>query len=229
MRGVPRERPATSGGRLIGQGDVEDLGGSAQDALELGLGVIVEPIGHAEPIPQRAGDGANARRGADDGDLLDLESHGSRAGALAEHDVEREVLHRGIQDLLHDMAEPMDLVDEQHVALAEAGEHGGEVAGALDRRAGGRANLRTHLRRDDVRQRRLAEARRAVQQDVVDRLGPMLRSVDQDRQVLLDPILAGELVEPSRPNGRLECELLLRDRGARDALDRHRSGAKSNM
>jgi len=40
----------------------------------------------------------------------------------------------------------------------------------------------------------------------------MLRRVDQDRQVLLDPILAGELVEPSWANGRLECELFLRDR-----------------
>jgi hypothetical protein len=32
---------------------------------------------------------------------------------------------------------------------------------------------------------------------VVYRLAALLRRVDEDRQVLLDPILAGELVEPS--------------------------------
>ena len=66
---------------------------------------------------------------------------------------------------------------------------------------------------------------------MVDRLAALLRRVDEDRQVLLDPILAGELVEPPRPNGRLERALLLRDLGARDALDRHRcvSRRESNM
>jgi hypothetical protein len=66
---------------------------------------------------------------------------------------------------------------------------------------------------------------------VVDRLGPVLRRVDQDRQVLLDPVLPGELVEPPRPDGRLECQLVVGNRGARDPLDRHRvrRAAKSNM
>ena len=66
---------------------------------------------------------------------------------------------------------------------------------------------------------------------MVDRLRPLLGGVDEDRQVLLDPILAGELVEPPRPNGRLERELLIGDLGGRDALDRHRSsaGRESNM
>jgi hypothetical protein len=62
----------------------------------------------------------------------------------------------------------------------------------------------------------------------------MLRGVDEDRQVLIDPILPGELVEAARPYGRLEGELLGRDVCARDALDRHRANRvgvadKSNM
>ena len=85
--------------------------------LELGLGVVVEPIRHAEPVAQRAGDAADARRGADDRHVLDLEPHGASTGALAEDHVEGEVLHRRVEDLLDHVAEPMDLVDEQHVAL----------------------------------------------------------------------------------------------------------------
>ena len=211
--------------------DVEDLGRAAQDALELDLRVVVEPIGHAEPIAQRPGDRADAGGGADHRHALDLQAHRSRARSLAEHDVEREVLHRRVEDLLDDVAEPMNLVDEQHVPGAEGRQHRGEVAGPLDGRAARRPNLRPHLGRHDVRQRRLPQARRAVEEDVVDRLRALLGGVDEDRQVLLDPILAGELVEPPRPNGRLERELLIRDLGGRDALDRHRSspGRESNM
>jgi hypothetical protein len=49
----------------------------------------------------------------------------------------------------------------------------------------------------------------------------MPRGIDQDRQVLLDSILAGEFVQPTRSNGRLQGELVLGDLRAGDALDRH--------
>ena len=229
----PRRAARAAGderGGVSVEGDVEDLGRSAQDVLELRLGVVVEPIGHAESVAQRPGDAPHPRRRADDGDLLDLQPDRARARALAEHDVEGEVLHRRVQDLLDDVAEPMDLVDEQHVALAQAGQDRGQVAGPLDGRARGGADLSAHLGGDDVRERRLAQPRRAVQEDVVDRLGAMLGSVDQDRQVLLDPILSGELVEATRPDGRLERALVLGHIGRGDALDRHRSRAgESNM
>ncbi len=222
MRGVPRERRATSTAASSVRETSEDVGRAAQDPLELRLGVVVEPIGHAEAVAQRAGDAADTRGRADHGDVLDLEPHGPRAGSLPEHDVEREVLHGRVQDLLDDMAEPMDLVDEQHIALAQGGEHGRQVAGALDGRPGGRADLRAHLGRHDVGQRGLAEPRRAIEENVVDRLGPMLCRIDQDGQVLLDPILTGELVESSRPYSRLQGELVGRDLRRGDALDRHR-------
>ena len=125
----------------------------------------------------------------------------------------------------------MDFVDEQHVAGTEGREHRRQVAGTLDGGPRGRPDLRAHLGRHDVRQGRLAEAGWPVEQDVVDGLGALLGRVDEDRQVLLDPVLAGELVEPPRPDGRLERALLLGDLRARDALDRHRSSfaAESNM
>ena len=189
--------------------------------LELVLGVVVEAIGHAETVAQRAGDGADPGRGADDRHVLDLQPHRACARSLAEHHVQREVLHRGVQDLLDHVAQPVDLVDEQHVALAQAGEDGGEIPGTLDGGARCRADLRPHLGRHDVGEGRLAEAGRTVQQDVVDRLGAMLGGINQDRQVLLDARLPRELIEATRPDRGLEAALLLGDLRCRDALHGH--------
>ena len=215
---------------VIGDRDLEDLGGPAEDALELRIGVVVEPIGHPEAIAQRTGDASHPRRGADDREVLDLEPDGPRARTLAEHDVEGEVLHRRIEDLLDRVAQAVDLVDEEDVPRRERREDGGEVAGTLDGRAGRRPDLGAHLRRHDVRQRGLAEAGRAVEEHVIDRLRPVARRVDEDPEVLLDPILTGELIETARTNGRLQRPLLLADFRARDALDRpRRSRPKSNM
>ena len=48
---------------------------------------------------------------------------------LADHHVEREVLHGRIEDLLDRVVEAVDLVDEQDVPLVEVGQDRGEVAG----------------------------------------------------------------------------------------------------
>ena len=52
--------------------------------------------------------------------------------------------------------------------------------------------------RDHVRERRLAEARRAVQQHVIERLAALLRRGDRHLQVLADAVLADVLVEHAR-------------------------------
>ena len=80
----------------------------------------------------------------------------------------------------------MDLVDEQHVARLEVGEQRGKVAGALQHRTGGLAQVHAHLPRDDVRERGLAQARRAEQQHVVERLAAAARRLDEDFQLLAD-------------------------------------------
>ena len=105
------------------------------------------------------------------------------AGPFADHDVDLEVLERRIEDLLDDRRQPMDLVDEQHVARLEVGEQRREVAGALEHRARRLAQVDAELVRDDVRQRRLAEARRAEQQHVVERFAALPRRLDEDREL----------------------------------------------
>ena len=122
---------------------------------------------------------------------------------LADHHVEREVLHRRVEDLLDRAVEAVDLVDEQDVALVERGEDRGEVARPLDRRPARVADVHAELARDDRREGRLAEAGRAVQQDVVGRLSPALRRLEQHVEARLDLALADVLVERARPQRRL--------------------------
>ena len=69
----------------------------------------------------------------------------------------------------------MDLVDKEDVALLQVRQQGGQVAGLLDGGAGRDANLYAHLLRHDAGQRGFAQARRAVEQDVVHRLAALLR------------------------------------------------------
>ena len=73
----------------------------------------------------------------------------------------------------------MDLVDEQDVAFVEGREHGGQVAWPLDGRAARVADVDAELAGDDRRERRLAEAGRAVEEDVVGGLSPAPRSREE--------------------------------------------------
>ena len=89
----------------------------------------------------------------------------------------------------------MDLVDEQDVALLERRQDRGDVALALERGPGDRAQPDAELLAHDLRERRLAEARRADEQDVVERLAARLRGGEGDLELLLDTLLADELGE----------------------------------
>ena len=78
----------------------------------------------------------------------------------------------------------MDLVDEQDVAVLEVGEQRGEVARLGDDRAGGGAKADAHLAGEDPGERGLAEAGRAEEQHMVERLAARAGGVDEHAQIL---------------------------------------------
>ena len=102
----------------------------------------------------------------------------------------------------------MDLVDEEDVAQLESGQDRRHVALPLERGAGDRADADAELLADDLRQRRLAEAGRADEQNVVERLTARLRGREGDRELLLDALLADELVQPTWAQRALELLLV---------------------
>ena len=106
----------------------------------------------------------------------------------------------------------MDLVDEEDAAGLQRGEEGGDVGLALQRRAGGLDHRHPHLGGDDVGQRGLAEARRAGEEDVVERLAAAAGGLDEDRQLIGHLRLVDEVGEGRRPQRAVE--VLVGDVGA---------------
>ena len=97
----------------------------------------------------------------------------------------------------------MDLVDEENVAILEIGEEGGEVAGLGDNRAGRGAEADPHFAREDPGERGLAEAGRAEEQHMVERLAAGFRGIYEDAEILARALLADELVEALWPKRRV--------------------------
>ncbi len=148
-----------------------------------------------------------------------LHRHFDRAGAraLADDDVELEVLHRRIEDLFDRRRQAMDLVDEQHFARLQVRQDAGQIAGLLDHRPRRGARRHAELVGDDVGERRLAQARRAVEQHVIERLAALARRRNRDRQVLAHAILADVVVEPPRPEPRFVLRVVFDARRCRRA------------
>src|SRR4029079_18044456 len=113
--------------------------------------------------------------------------------------------------LLRGAAEAVDLVDEDDVARLDRGEDRRDVL-PLERGTGDRADPDAELLADDVREARLAEARRPDEEDVVERVAPSLRRIERDRQLLLHARLADKLVEPARPEAPLALLLVVAQR-----------------
>jgi hypothetical protein len=96
---------------------------------------------------------------------------------------------------------------------AEVREDRGEVARLLDARARRRADGHAELVGDDVGERRLAEAGRAVEQHVVERLAALRRGLDRDLQVLAHAVLPDVVVERARPQPGLVLRVVVDARG----------------
>jgi hypothetical protein len=146
MRGVPRERLAISAAPCASQSMPRILRRAAHDAREFFRRVELQALHDAEAVAQRRGQQARARGGADQGEGRQVELDRAGRGALADHDVDLEILHRRIQDFLDLRRQAMDLVDEQHVVRLQVGQQRREVAGLFDHRAGGLAQADARAR-----------------------------------------------------------------------------------
>jgi len=106
-------------------------------------------VDDAKPLAKGRGQQADACRRSDQGESWQLQADGPGARSASDDQVEGEVLHRGVEDLLEGPAEAVDFVDEQHVAELKIRHDGGEVPGlSIDGLSD--ANLPTHLAGNDV-------------------------------------------------------------------------------
>ncbi len=157
--------------------------------------IELQPDRDAEPIAQRRRQQPLPRRRADQRETRQLDADRARRRPLADHQIEHAVLHRGIEHLLDRGLQPVDLVDEEHVALLEIGQQRGEIARLGDHRPRGGAESHAKLARDDLRERRLAEPGWTEEQHMVHRLAARLGGADEHAQILARRLLADEIVE----------------------------------
>ena len=202
--------------RVVRDLDAEDSRRATHDRRELTGVVVAEAERHPEPVAERCREEPGARRRPDERERGQVERQRARGGALAEDDVEPEVLERRVEDLLGGAVQPVDLVHEQDVARLEGGQDRCDVL-LLERRAGDGAQADAELLADDLGERRLPEPRRPGEEDVVERVVPAAGGLERDPQLLLDPLLADEVVEAPGAERALRLVLVGR-KGRREEL-----------
>ena len=159
----------------------------------------------AEAVAQRRGEQPGARGRADQRERRQVERDDPRARALADGDRQLAVLHRRVEGLLQRARQAVDLVDEEDAARLERGQERGDVALALERRAGG-----LHERDVELVRRRSGRATSCRgpggpgEQHVVERLAAGARRLDEDRELVLDRALADEVLERARAQRAVE-------------------------
>ena len=124
-------------------------------------------------------------------------------GTLADEDVELEVLHGRIEDLLHRAVHAVDLVDEEDVALLQVGQQGGQVARPHQDRSRRDPQAHPEFGGHDAGQRRLAQTGRTGEQQVVGRLVALEGRLDDDLQVFGELALSDELGQGARAQSGL--------------------------
>ena len=95
---------------------------------------------------------------------------GARRWPLPDHDVQLVVFERGVQDLFERRLQAVNFVDEEDLFVADIGQDGGKVTLDLQGRPGSLLKGHSQFVGDDGGKRSLAQPRRTVKQNVVQRL-----------------------------------------------------------
>ena len=183
---------------IVAERHAQNARSAPHDLFQFLDGVEIQPYGNAETVAQRIGQQTEPRRRRNQREFGKIDLDRARRRPFADDQVELVVLHRRIEDLLHRRVQPVDLVDEQHVAVFEVGEQGGKIAGLGDDRPGGGAEIDAKLSRHDLRERGLAKTRRTDEQHVIERLATTFRGFDEHLEIGPRRGLSDEFVERLR-------------------------------
>jgi hypothetical protein len=123
---------------------------------------------------------------------------------LVDDDIDPEILECGIKVLLDDLGEAVNFVDEENIALLEAGEESGQVTGFFNRRSGSGPDGGVHFCPEDVGEGGLAEAGRAAEKKMVEGLGAGAGGIEEDGEPFAEFGLAGEVGETTGAKGLVD-------------------------
>ena len=173
--------------------------GTPQDNLLQGDAVVIFQVQvYAETGTQGSGEQTASCGGAHQGERCQVYLYGACRGPLVYHYVYSVVLHGGIEVFLHHGTEAVYLVYEENVVRFQGRQYAGQVAGFVKHRARCQFEPYAQFVGNDVAQRGLAQARRSVQQGVVQGLAPVFGGLHEYAQVLHHLLLSAEVLEFQR-------------------------------
>src|SRR5579863_5751908 len=140
----------------------------------------------------------------------------ARAGPLADDQIDTKILHRWIEDFFDSGLQAMDFVEEENFFLFERSQNGGKVTFAFEQRAGAGFDGYIQLVGNDLRQSRLAEAGRTVEQYVVERFATAARGFDCDSDVFFYFFLADVFAQRFRANAGVQTRVVFQRRAGND-------------
>ena len=150
-------------------------------------------------MPKRERSGAvikaGARGGADEREMAKLKRVNARTGALADDEIDAKVLHGGIEDFLDSWLEAVNFIEKEDFLAFERSKDSGEVAFAFEQRTGAGFDRNVEFIGDDLGESGFAEARRAVEQNVIESFAAAARGFNSDRDVFLDALLADIFIQ----------------------------------
>ena len=121
----------------------------------------------------------------------------------------------------------MNFVDEQHVPRFEIGQQGRKITGALQHRAGGLPQVHAEFLGKNVRERGLAESRRSVDQDVIQRLVAAAGGRNEYLHLFANHGLSDIVRKPFGPDLVLDARLVTGGGRRNEAILVHRTARLS--
>ena len=201
-------RAAAAQGNLVGgvvaNGHIEQPCRALDDALEHLVVVVLQVAVDAKSCTQGCCEQSAACGGTNEGEWRQGELHRACTGALVNHDVDAVVLHCRVEVFLHDGAQAVNLVDEEHIVLLERGEQSRQVARLVEHGPAGHFKSHSHLVGNNARQSGLSQSWRSIEQRVVECLASLSCSSDKDLEIVDDAFLPGKVAKPRRPQSLLK-------------------------
>ena len=161
--------------------------------------VVIESRRHPETRSKWRAHHSSARSRADQSKLRQIKAQTSCLRSLVDDDVEPVIFHRRVEIFLDGRLQPVDLVDEKHVAFFEACQKSGQLAGLLNHRSTGVFNVHIHRVCDDVSQCCFAQAGRAAEENVLQHVAPLFGRFHHQLQALAHFDLPSEFTERGWP------------------------------
>jgi hypothetical protein len=197
--------------------DIENFGGAVKDDEEVFGFVKIEAVNDAEAGAKRRGDETGASGGADEGEMVEVEGMDARTGALADDEIDAKIFHGGVEDFFDGGLQTMDFIEEEDLFFFQRSEDGGEVAFAFEERAGAGFDGDLEFIGDDLGEGGFAEARRAVEENVVEGFTAVAGGFESDGDIFFDAFLADVFGKSFGTDAGVQAGVVILQRAGNDA------------